>query len=732
MKKIFKVFLWFFIVILGLLLSLVIFLNIYYSILEKRMNKVENSLEVRSEIIPNPIGTTSDPSQQSVLNLIPVPKKIQLTGGYFVFPPLLAFSVADSMKSDVEGFFKMFPDIKTRYSDGGGAVQCKYVKALPAQGYNLDINTDRIIIEYSNIQGLYYAMVSLKVLNRNYEGKIPCAYIEDSPDLAVRGMMLDISRDKVPTRETILDIAQLLADLKYNHLELYIEGFSFAYPAFAGLWEGKETPVTGEDIQTIDAFCRANFIDFVPNQNSLGHMQAWLATDQFKELAECPNGYKMMGLINMKTTLNPGDPGSIDLVSKMTDDLLPNFTSSSFNVNLDEPFELGKGKSKELCKSKGEGAVYLDYAMRLHEIVTGKNRKMLMWGDIVLKHPELIASIPKDITLLDWGYEAGYPYERHCKMLQTAGLKYMVCPGTNSWTSITGRTDNMIATIESATANGFRYGAEGMLLTDWGDMGHWQYLPVSYAGYVAGAALSWNSSSSKEMPLSSFLNSYVFMDDSRIMGSLVLDMGRYSRFEEIPLPNMTTTMMSFQFGLRDKVMVNAIFDKVMNGISDLMKDLAPEMVSGFKEKFDNRHQFDYTGLKSFIDSKEELLGNVRMKTSDSTVIRDEYRNAIRLIRLGTGLQSFIKFRDNMTYDDERSQLLSMKDILYQYLAENKRLWLLRNKPGGYDRSTSNLYILKQQIEDRLQVIEKPTLTKSLNRFLERVGTAGAAIYLKLS
>ena len=27
----------------------------------------------------------------------------------------------------------------------------------------------------------------------------------------------------------------------------------------------------------------------------------------------------------------------------------------------------------------------------------------------------------------------------------------------------------------------------GMLLTDWGDMGHWQYLPVSYAGYTAGA-----------------------------------------------------------------------------------------------------------------------------------------------------------------------------------------------------------------------------------------------------
>lgn len=127
-----------------------------------------------------------------------------------------------------------------------------------------------------------------------------------------------------------------------------------------------------------------------------------------------------------------------------------------------------------------------------------------MWGDIVMKHPDLIPLIPKDITILDWGYESSYPYERHCKTLQASGLNYMVCPGTNSWTSITGRTDNMLATIESATTNGVKYGAKGMLLTDWGDLGHWQYLPVCYAGYTTGAALSWNCKSRKDLPLNTF------------------------------------------------------------------------------------------------------------------------------------------------------------------------------------------------------------------------------------
>ncbi len=504
---------------------------------------------------------------------------VQITEGHFSFPVSINISISDSLKNDAKNYLQMIPGIKMGNSGGGEHIQFIFNKAVPFQGYILKIKPNKITIEYSSRQGIYYSVVSLKVLKQNYDGNIPCANIEDSPDLAVRGVMLDISRNKVPTFETLIGITQLLADLKYNHLELYVEGFSFAYPSFKKLWEGKETPITGEEIQKLDAFCRVHFIDLVPNQNSLGHMTAWLATDEYKDLAECPNGYKMMGIMSMKGTLDPSDTRSIELITKMTEDLVPNYSSSNFNVNLDEPFELGKGKSKELCKKIGEGEVYLEYAKKLHTMLAQKNKKMMMWGDIVMRHPELISQIPKDVTLLDWGYESSYPYEKHCKILQASGLDYMVCPGTNSWTSITGRTDNMLATIEVATINAVKYGAKGMLLTDWGDMGHWQYLPVSYAGFTVGGALSWNSSSSKDIDLGTFLSSYVFRDKSSVMGDLVLDLGRYNRYEEFPLFNMTTTLLSFQFGLRDKILVSAIFDKMIRGIGDVMKDIAPEMIS---------------------------------------------------------------------------------------------------------------------------------------------------------
>ena len=90
---------------------------------------------------------------------------------------------------------------------------------------------------------------------------------------------------------------------------------------------------------------------------------AWLATDEFKDLAECPNGYKALGLMSMKGTLDPSDPRSIELVTRMTDDLLPNFTSQYYNVNLDEPLELGLGKEQRTCqKERGRSGISRLYA----------------------------------------------------------------------------------------------------------------------------------------------------------------------------------------------------------------------------------------------------------------------------------------------------------------------------------------------------------------------------------
>jgi hypothetical protein len=84
----------------------------------------------------------------------------------------------------------------------------------------------------------------------------------------------------------------------------------------------------------------------------------------------------------------------------------------------------------------------------------------------------------------------------------------------------------------------------------------------------------------------------------------------------------------------------------------------------------------------------------------------------------------------MSLAEEKAGLQSMKELGNKYIDENKRLWLLRNKPGGYERSTAPLNTLMQQVDDRLILLNKSVFTRGLSRFFEKIGTAGVVLYLR--
>jgi hypothetical protein len=52
------------------------------------------------------------------------------------------------------------------------------------------------------------------------------------------------------------------------------------------------SPMTAEEILRLDAYCRARFVELVPNQNSFGHFEQWLKHPEYRHLAECPDGFE--------------------------------------------------------------------------------------------------------------------------------------------------------------------------------------------------------------------------------------------------------------------------------------------------------------------------------------------------------------------------------------------------------------------------------------------------------
>lgn len=716
--------------ILGLLLVIAALLAFFVS----RYNNVNKSIsEVNSRLATTDVSFFKfefEEVPEGEWTVLPKPKEVMAKSGEFLWPVKWNI-VADLPEAAI--WVDRLLGGKEVIGTSKATIRFTKDAQLASEGYQLDIQRDGINIRYSQPAGAYYGVITLAHLKKQFPVTMACVSVNDEPDLAVRGLMLDISRDKVPQLNTIKQLVDKLTLLKYNHLELYVEGFSFAYPSFKELWEGKETPITPEEIKELDAYCKERFIELVPNQNSLGHMQAWLATEKYKHLAECPNGYEMLPMQKMKTTLDPTKEGSIELVGQMMKDILPNFSSTKFNANLDEPFELGHCNTAEVAKEIGVGQLYLNYVLKVYALAKAEQKEFWMWGDIVGKHPEILSQLPKDITVLEWGYEAEHQFDRNTKRIKDAGLEFVVCPGTSSWMTLTGRTDNMLGNIENAVLNGKKNGAKGMVLTDWGDMGHWQQQPVSYPGYVYAGAISWNSSSSRKLSIERYMNAFIF--DNPQLAEIIMDMGRSYRFEESHLPNMSHNFMAYQFGMVDPVLEKTIYDAVAKKLPELGGEDFSKVI---EDRFGNQKVFEVEALNKNLEGLDAILkeiiskNNVEVMNSHNTEIQDvayQLQNGIEMVKLGAEIRNYGIQKSNWTSEERIAYLEDMKQRSHHMQEEFKRLWLLRNKEGGLERSMGAFRRLDADIEKQLEIENAGGFKKSVSGFMEKVVGGAANWYL---
>ena len=519
------------------------------------------------------------------------------------------------------------------------------VAGIEPQGYRLVIAPDGIFIRAADEAGVFYARVTLDQIRRQHlDGDLPCVEIDDAPDFPVRGVMLDISRDKVPSMATLRHLINDLAALKINHLELYTE-HTFAYRDHRAVWQDAD-PMTAEEIRELDAYCRERFIELVPNQNSFGHMERWLKHPRYAPLAEAPNGFTFpWGTPSGPFSLNPLDSGSLALIEELYAELLPNFTSDKFNVGCDETFDLGLGRSKEECARRGKGRVYLGFLLKIRELVHRHGRRMHFWGDIIHHHPELIPQLPRDMVALEWGYEADHPFAENCARFREAGVPFYVCPGTSTWQTFGGRTKNALANLHAAAEQGLAQGAIGYLNTDWGDYGHLQYLPVSYLGFAAGAALSWCLASNCERDWPAALDAHVFRDTAGVMGRVACDLGNvYLR------PGVLTPPASALFRFLQCDADNEIFRQV------------------------TAENLDATLAE--IDAIIAPLTRAQMQRPDATLIAAEFTNTAALMRHACRRAHAI-LRGDLKGEGE-----TLARELAPILEEHRRLWLARNRPGG--------------------------------------------------
>ena len=534
---------------------------------------------------------------------------------------------------------------------------------LPEQGYTLKIDETGIRIEGADA-GLFYGICTLNQLMMHYGRDLPFMIISDAPDFPARGVMLDISRDKVPTMETLFGLVDKLASLKINQLQLYIE-HTFAYIGHEKVW-ALASPMTAQEIMELDGYCREHYVELVPNQNSLGHMERWLKFPDYVTMAETPDGFQpdWGGPRRSASTLDPLDPNSFELIRSLFDQYLPNFSSRTFNVGCDEPWELGQGKSKEAVEARG-GRVYLDWMLKLYEDVSARGYQMMFWGDIINHHPDLVPELPDDIIVMEWGYEADHDFDGHCKVFADSGIPFYVCPGTSAWNTLIGRTENAMGNLRNAAENGLKYGAIGYLNTVWGDNGHMQPLSVSYLGFAYGAALSWGYENNRDVDIQSALSRFMFHDTANVMGQLAYDFGK--AFHELD------------------------WDKNFNGHLLAYLTKVPYIRDRAKSEDGHQGEISKANLHHVIDHLADLqagLVETTMQSAEGEIVIKEYRQASALMQHTAKWLLFIRGESEQSAQDLLLELDSL-------LTNQRETWLIRNRRGGLEDSIARFDTMRE-------------------------------------
>ena len=606
--------------------------------------------------------------------LLPMPRELSLSGGTLALAGLEPYI---TLKHDpaaplaflgqcAQTALKQYAGLNWTLAGGdlpAGLTIVIDASAAQPEGYQLSIVPEGIQIVGGDAAGAFYGVCTLVQLLQTQGATLPLLQIRDWPDFPARGVMLDISRDKVPTMTTLYGLIDMLASWKINQVQLYTE-HTFAYRKHKTVW-ANASPITAEEILALDAYCRERFIELVPNQNSFGHMHRWLMhKEEYGHLGETEEGIATPwgNKQEYPFSLSPVVPETLPFLEDLFDELLPNFTSRMFNIGADETFDLGAGRSKALVEARGKGRVYLDFVLEIYQRVKTRGRTMQFWGDIINQHPDLVPEIPKDVIALEWGYEANHDFPGKTALFAASGVPFYVCPGTSSWVSIAGRTDNVIGNIRNAVENGLKNGAIGVLNTDWGDLGHWQPLPVSYLGFAYGAALSWAFAQNTEVDLPAVLSAFAFEDKAGVMGKLAYDLGNaYQK------PGTRIFNGSFLFW---------IYQRSIEQLREF-RNVAQQAAPNDALLAQNLHD-----TADYIDQVMRSLEQAQMARPDADLIEREFATAARMLRHGA-LRGLAQLENG----NGKAVLLSELDAIE---AEYRRNWLARNRPGGLEDSAARL------------------------------------------
>ncbi len=407
------------------------------------------TLSIIIALLFSPIIAVQAEDLTQTISIVPTPVQVVPGEGSYRFSENTVFAVENAGQAEIArnfiGLFTCAGGFTPLLKEGSNTGDVCFItdRSLKSEAYRLDVTSDKIVINASDVKGFFYALQTIRMLlpasienARNVGGDvdwgIPSVKISDEPRFGYRGLLLDAARFFIP-KKNVLRIIDCMAMLKINKLHFHLcddNGWRLEikkHPRLTdiGAWRvdrtdvpfhsrrnpmlGESTPIGGfytqEDMKEIIAYATDRQIEVIPEIEMPAHSNAALAS--YPGLA-CPVVKNFIGVLpglggaHAEVIYCAGNDSVFTFLQDVIDEVVELFPSRYIHLGGDEARKTNWEKCP-LCQARmkkehlaNEEDLQGYFMKRMCEYVQSKGREVIGWDELTN------TTIPDGTIILGW------------------------------------------------------------------------------------------------------------------------------------------------------------------------------------------------------------------------------------------------------------------------------------------------------------------------------------------
>lgn len=370
--------------------------------------------------------------------LLPRPTRSQAGTGEFTLGPSTSLHAQPSLAGLaqwLQGALRPATGLPLSITaDPSASIRLRVDPGLGAEAYRLEVAAEGITVTGGDAAGAFYGCQALRqllppaiyrhALVTDADWRVPAVTVQDAPRFRWRGVMLDVARHFMPTRE-VLRFIDLMAVHRLNTLHLHLtddQGWRIEiqrYPKLAeiGSWRGEsqlgappDSPGDGrphggyytrQDLREIVAFAAERHITVVPEIDLPGHSEAAIAA--YPELGTDTGHIRPVRTRwGISTHLINAEESTISFFRDVLDEVMELFPSPYIGLGGDEcPTDGWRAdtRTQQLIRERGledEAGLQSWILGELGRHVTGRGRRVFGWDEL------LEGDVPGGTVIASW------------------------------------------------------------------------------------------------------------------------------------------------------------------------------------------------------------------------------------------------------------------------------------------------------------------------------------------